>query len=443
MYLILGITRFVHYVPTSLERNYKHDYLTEADLGILIDLITPGLYNPPENTGLHPTDEALLEDEVVEQPKSKRAIQHAKRVSWLRKTEYIASEYNRTHATSEMAETTVGYSVKKKLQDFDTYKDRSSQIAAIEKSFEQAKLPVTKHYSKPGVVAEEVLPVYPDFELWKYPFAQVLFDSDPSNPGKSEGLQVKEMCESMIRGMVDENGEQFVAYFMPTQETIQKRDEDKKLEIPYRDGEEYEYVMAKDYNWTVKSKASKGYEESYFFVVRPGNGVFYNEIETRIRLNKRRQKSKSLSNTKFIVQHRQLTEDEQMTMDNRASLLEPPLIEEDYEEEEETEGTVDVDIDGSGEEMDVEGLDKSKKSTQDIDFETAFGGDDDSDEEGESEGGEGEGEGEHIDVEDSSGDDSSGEGDSSAGDDEDKEAPNDEDGDSREDESDSDSDDED
>ena len=50
MYLILGITRFVHYVPTSLERNYKHDYLTEADLGILIDLITPGLYNPPENS---------------------------------------------------------------------------------------------------------------------------------------------------------------------------------------------------------------------------------------------------------------------------------------------------------------------------------------------------------------------------------------------------------
>ena len=42
----------------------------------------------------------------------------------------------------------------------------------------------------------------------------------------------------VLRGMVDENGEQFVAYFMPTQETIQKRDEDKKLEIPYRDGEE-------------------------------------------------------------------------------------------------------------------------------------------------------------------------------------------------------------
>ena len=90
--------------------------------------------------------------------------------------------------------------------------DRASQIAAIENSFEQAKQPVsctneagclleggrgrgrggkrgggggkgrggrggcvrnvsllppqiTKHYSKPGVVAEEVLPVFPDFEV--------------------------------------------------------------------------------------------------------------------------------------------------------------------------------------------------------------------------------------------------------------------------------------
>ena len=40
------------------------------------------------------------------------------------------------------------------------------------------------------------------------------------------------------RGMVDENGDQFVAYFMPTQETLQKREDDKKIQIPYRDGEE-------------------------------------------------------------------------------------------------------------------------------------------------------------------------------------------------------------
>ena len=38
---------------------------------------------------------------------STRAMQHAKKVSWLRKTEYIASEYNRTHTSNDMAESTL------------------------------------------------------------------------------------------------------------------------------------------------------------------------------------------------------------------------------------------------------------------------------------------------------------------------------------------------
>ena len=69
--------------------------------------------------------------------------------------------------------------------------DRTSQIAAIEATFESAKQPVSgigsslplsstqicchfnpilslqirKHYSKPGVVAKEVLPLFPDFDV--------------------------------------------------------------------------------------------------------------------------------------------------------------------------------------------------------------------------------------------------------------------------------------
>ena len=42
----------------------------------------------------------------------------------------------------------------------------------------------------------------------------------------------------------------------------------------------YDYVLAREYNWNVKNKASKGYEETYFFVMKP-EGVFYNELETR------------------------------------------------------------------------------------------------------------------------------------------------------------------
>lgn len=72
---------------------------------------------------------------------------------------------------------------------------------------------------------------------------------------------------------MDESGEQFVAYFLPLEETLEKRRRDFTAGIDYTDDEEYEYKMAREYNWNVKSKASKGYEENYFLVIRQ-DGVF-------------------------------------------------------------------------------------------------------------------------------------------------------------------------
>jgi RNA polymerase II-associated factor 1 len=49
-------SRFIQYAPTSLERNYKYELLTEHDLGVHVDLILPEAYEKPEeifdeNTG--------------------------------------------------------------------------------------------------------------------------------------------------------------------------------------------------------------------------------------------------------------------------------------------------------------------------------------------------------------------------------------------------------
>ena len=64
--------------------------------------------------------------------------------------------------------------------------------------------------------------------------------------------------------------------------------------------------------------ASKGYEENFFFCYRPNDGVYYNELETRVRLSKRvRQKDAdgadglaNYFNTVLQVKHRENTEDE-------------------------------------------------------------------------------------------------------------------------------------
>ncbi|KAG1705839.1 RNA polymerase II-associated factor 1 [Nymphon striatum] len=336
--------RFVHYNATSLERNYKHELLTENDLGIVIDLITPDAYSVNPNVSLDPADEKLLEDEIIAPQNSKRSKYHATSVSWMRRTEYISTEYNRFQPSFEKAETKVGYNVKKNLKEETLYMDRESQIGAIDKTFEDAKIPIEKHYSKPGVTMESSCPIYPDFDVWKYPCAQVIFDSDPAPSGRPLSAQIEEMSQAMIRGVMDESGEQFVAYFLPTEETVRKRKRDKEAGTDYEFDEEYDYKMSREYNWNVKNKATKGYEENYFFVLRDDQ-CFYNELETRVRLSKRRAKGgkAQANNSRLVVKHRPLNEIEMKAHEHRLRQLEPP------QEEEEVEVGGDGDGDGEGE----------------------------------------------------------------------------------------------
>ena len=46
-----------------------------------------------------------------------------------------------------------------------------------------------------------------------------------------------------VRGMVDESGDQFVAYFLPTDETLGKRKRDADDGISYAPEDEYVLIM--------------------------------------------------------------------------------------------------------------------------------------------------------------------------------------------------------
>lgn len=329
--------RFVDYKPTTLEKNYKHEMLTEVDLGVNIDLIDPDTYAIDHNASLDPDDEKLLEEEPVNLPDKKRTAHHNKNVSWLRRTEYISTEYNRSRTSNEMVETKVGFNVKKKFQGTDIYKDRESQIAAIESTFDAAQRPILRHPTKPGVTPLEVLPVFPDFQMWAQPCAHVIFDTDPTPRGRGGPAEDEEMSQAMIRGMVDASGDQFVAYFLPSKETIRKRKRDQEGETEYTEEEEYEYKMAREYNWNVKNKATKGYEENYFFVFREGEGVFYDELVTRVHLSKRRARGGAggvqSAVSQLVVKHRELNENEKKAQQMRRNQLDTALAEEEDEEE--------------------------------------------------------------------------------------------------------------
>lgn len=87
--------RFISYKPTTLERNYKYEILTEHDLGVTIDLINKDAYNAEPGSTLDPADEKLLEEDILTPQDSIRSRHHARSVSWLRRTEYISTEQTR------------------------------------------------------------------------------------------------------------------------------------------------------------------------------------------------------------------------------------------------------------------------------------------------------------------------------------------------------------
>lgn len=98
--------------------------------------------------------------------------------------------------------------------------------------------------------------------MWINPCAQVIFDSDPAPKDISGPAGVEMMSQAMIRwlqsilqkciatlsilhkhkftvyvlcyrGMMDEEGNQFVAYFLPNEETLRKRKRDCDEGVDY------------------------------------------------------------------------------------------------------------------------------------------------------------------------------------------------------------------
>ncbi|KAM8952579.1 RNA polymerase II-associated factor 1 homolog [Pelodytes ibericus] len=362
--------RFVQYKATSLEKQHKHDLLTEPDLGVTIDLINPDTYRIDTNGLLDLADEKLLEEEIQAPSSSKRSQQHAKVVPWMRKTEYISTEFNRYGASNEKPEVKIGVSVKQQFTEEDIYKDRDSQISAIEKTFEDSQKAISQHYSKPRVTPVEVMPVFPDFKMWINPCAQVIFDSDPAPKDAQGPAALDMMSQAMIRGMMDEEGNQFVAYFLPGDETMRKRKRDQDEGLDYMADDIYDYKIAREYNWNVKNKASKGYEENYFFIFREGDGVYYNELETRVRLSKRRVKAgvQTGTNAVLVVKHRDMNEKELEAQEARRAQLENHEPEE--EEEIEVAQGSDADDGGKGSESEKEGsVDEASGSESELEKE--------------------------------------------------------------------------
>ncbi len=104
----------------------------------------------------------------------------------MRKTEYIGTEFSRFGADRVTVDP-LRSAIKRKLENGASYRDRDSQIAGINRTFDdvmtpvalipithlptsinqspiQTKVPAKQHYSKKGVHAVDEMPILPDFE---------------------------------------------------------------------------------------------------------------------------------------------------------------------------------------------------------------------------------------------------------------------------------------
>lgn len=316
------LSRFVEYKQCSIDRDFKHAVICDDDMGLNVDLIDLQKYDEDENPiEMDEKDQILLEDESATKMSMKRSAQHSKLVPWMRKTEYISTEFNRFGITADRQETKLGYNLKKNQQVEDMYRDKQSQIDAINKTFEDVRKPVKEHHTKKGMKPVEECFIFPDFKHWQYLFTHVQFDGDTITSDIPEE-EKKQAQESSIIKAMNVDDKQFAAVFVPTIECLTNYMDDLELERPFDPDRKYEFLLSREYDWKMEQVPPRD-RDVFVFYYR--DGIFqYDEIDSNVKMTRRRKMYMSRK-SKMMVTYRDFNEEEKAQMDKRtAELYEQP-----------------------------------------------------------------------------------------------------------------------
>jgi RNA polymerase II-associated factor 1 len=199
---------------------------------------------------------------------------------------------------------------------------RDEQIEAILYTFEAAKaLPV--HPTNPELTPTEILPVFPDFELWPNIYSQIVFDRDPAPTDTTPEEAKFAKLEAIVKGFSSAESS-FVGYMVPKK---RKRESEPQL----GDEEEYEWIREYSYNMKKGSEST----DSYFFTFTQ-DGAQYSEISTRVNLTKLGTKLSFLQPSKITLVHREINESELNDREIRNNqLLQSELLQSQLEDNEE------------------------------------------------------------------------------------------------------------
>jgi RNA polymerase II-associated factor 1 len=204
-------------------------------------------------------------------------------VSWLRRTEYISGEYSKVIVGKENLESRMGLNMAPGDED---YKTRDEHIRAIEEGFDAAKH-ISGHPTKPQLTAVNIVPVFPDQRLWMNQYTLCTFDDDPTM--LKDNIPTNSVNRALMKPMKnpDDAEDRFVLYFLPTEPTP----DNQELAIVHSEKKENPdiYECVKEYAIELKLEKTR---HQYFFVQRQ-DGIYYDELNSKLMLHKRRAKTKN------------------------------------------------------------------------------------------------------------------------------------------------------
>ncbi|EPZ34218.1 hypothetical protein ROZALSC1DRAFT_28007 [Rozella allomycis CSF55] len=249
----------IEYQLTDIEREYVHPiFLNDPLAAIPIDSLEFE-YWKSQNGALEKEDEELIADISLDRKRISRP-----EVSWLRRTEYISSEVNKSRSNRK--------STRKSLVEETISEDQKRTIIAS--SFDKKEL---KHPTKPHLKVVEDLPLYPDLIFFGQTFSRCFFDDCPNfkvqkgdDPENSEFRDIQGE-NGILRGVTNPNdpSDQFLAFYLPS-ETFLKDQKDEK------------YLLIREYDFQAAENDPK------FAFIFHGDKVTYFTVDSRINLKKRR-----------------------------------------------------------------------------------------------------------------------------------------------------------
>eukprot|EP00041_Stephanoeca_diplocostata_P013062 m.225225 g.225225 ORF g.225225 m.225225 type:complete len:420 (-) comp19201_c1_seq1:384-1643(-) len=342
-------SRFYDYRHTQLEKDYKHLMHVGKNVGVDVDLIDPSIYMPNENdtrTVRNPKDDALL----IDADKERENLAHQREVSWLRRTTYISSE-NRGFGVGPTsgAENKV-YGMANILEDADEEDgadSREAEISKIERTFEAATHPPTRHPHNPNLTVAEVLPVLPDYDFSGHQFARFIFDADPTN--KIEHIRAQDKRDFVSQAVLL-NQDLVAELFLPTTDTFttrkRRRAETSATAVaPCDVGTRYAYTKAREYVMELTQKDDT--RDDIFFFARRNNTVYYTPLEARVKVS-RRQKGRDQQEQLLSVVHRNPTEDEEEKVEEAKAVYFHKDIHTEYEASSKTPSGTEHTSEGAG-----------------------------------------------------------------------------------------------